>query len=192
MCVILIKKRGVEMPSESELRRAYQCNPHGCGFVSSNGFYWRGMDFDEMMSRLKFVGVDDECMIHFRYATHGSHKPSNCHPFKIGDLYFAHNGVLPIRTKHDMTDSETIFRDVLAPAAELFGFGSKEFNSVINNNIWSSKFAFMYKGKIKFYGRWLREDNGLIWSNLNHRPFSSVTRGYNYTNTYDNVRAIFV
>lgn len=192
MCVICIKKQGVELPSERELRQAYHSNPHGCGFVSSNGLYWRGMDIEEFLEKLRGVRLEDECIIHFRYATHGSHKPSNCHPFKCGELYFAHNGVLPIKTHHDMTDSETVFKNVLVPAADMFGFGSREFNSVVNNNIWSSKFAFMYKGKVKFYGRWLREDNGLIWSNLNHRPFSYMTRSYNYNSTYDNVRAIFV
>ena len=171
MCVIAIKNKGVSLPSESELRMAFECNPHGCGFVSSSGLYWRGMDFEEFYEKLQDVSIDDACIIHFRYATHGSHKPSNCHPFKYGDLYFAHNGILPVRTKKDMTDSETVFRNILAPAANLFGFGTPGFTSVVNRNIYSSKFAFMYHGRIKYYGRWIREDNGLLWSNLNHRPY---------------------
>ena len=191
MCVIIVKRKGIEMPSERELRMAFECNPHGCGFVSSNGLYWRGMNFNELYSRLRFVGLNDSCIIHFRYATHGSHKPANCHPFKSGDLYFAHNGVLPVNTSNDMTDSETVFRNVLVPAAMRYGLGSREFNKVVSENIWTSKFAFMYHGEIKIYGRWLREDNGLLWSNLNHRPFSCYAKAwYNYK--YDNVRAIFI
>ena len=173
MCVILIKNKGVGLPSVRELRRAYEHNPHGCGFVSSNGIYWRGMDFDTLIDKLHGVGVDDACIIHFRLATHGSHKPSNCHPFKIGDLYFAHNGVLPVRTKNDMTDSETVFRNVLAPACQLFGFGTMGFDEVVNRNIYSSKFAFMLDGKIRYYGRWVKDPDGLLWSNLNHRPVYS-------------------
>lgn len=184
MCVICIKNSGVELPTRKELMMAFECNPHGCGFVASNGAYWRGMRFDEFYAKLtSSVGIDDSCIIHFRYATHGSHKVSNCHPFKCGDLYFAHNGVLPIRTKDDKTDSETVFRSTLAPAADIFGFGTDAFNGVVNRNIFSSKFAFMYKGKIRYYGRWIKEDDGLIWSNLNHRPFGSY---------YGHNRVVFV
>lgn len=190
MCVICIKNKGVEMPSEKELRQAYNANPHGCGFVSSNGLYWRGMDFDEFLHRISMVGKNDACIIHFRLATHGSHKASNCHPFKHNDLYFAHNGILPVRTKNDMTDSETVFRNVLAPASDIFGFGTNAFDDVVNRNIYSSRFAFMKDGKIRFYGSWLKEDNGLIWSNLNHRPFdwSAYERyGQNYDAGYRHI-----
>lgn len=185
MCVIIIKKKGVELPSEHELRLAFEHNPHGCGFVSSNGVYWRGMRFDIFYKMLQKVRVEDACIIHFRLATHGSHKVSNCHPFKQGNLYFAHNGVLPVRTKDDMTDSETVFRNVLIPAAEIFGFGTQAFDSVVNRNIYSSKFAFMKDGEVRFYGSWIREDNGLIWSNLNHR-------GYYFGNSFAGCRRIFV
>ena len=178
MCVIIIKKRGVELPSERELRTAFNHNPHGCGFVSSSGFYWRGMDFDEFYYNLTKVDLDENCIIHFRLATHGSHKPSNCHPFKSGDIYFAHNGVLPVHTSKDMTDSETAFRNIFVPAAGLFGFGSPQFNDVIRRNIYSSKFAFMVNGDVKLYGRWIREDDGLIWSNLYHRPYNASYGGY--------------
>ena len=190
MCVIICKNKGVSMPTEHELRQAFECNPHGIGFVSSNGIYWRGMDFEEFYKALQGVGIEDACIIHFRYATHGSHKVSNCHPFKMGDIYFAHNGVLPVRTQKDMTDSETVFQNILYPAAKMFGFATPDFNRVVNNNLWSSKFAFMKDGRIKIYGRWIREDNGLLWSNLNHRPISnwSIENGYYRPAGY---RAIF-
>ena len=178
------------MPTERELRLAYEHNPDGWGVVSSNGLYARGMDFDEFLSLIKFVRKDDACIIHFRIATHGSIKVSNCHPFKgvlAGEpLYFAHNGILPIRARKDMTDSETEFRDVILPAAEVFGYGSPDFDAMISRRIHTSKFAFMRYGRIKVYGRWLREDNGLMWSNLNHRH-----QGYCAT-VYDHNRVVYV
>lgn len=190
MCVICVKNRGVEMPSENELRLAYEHNPHGWGFVSSNGMFAHGMDFGEFMRLIKYVGKDDACIIHFRIATHGSIKIDNCHPFKgyvKGEpVYFAHNGILPIRAKKDMTDSETEFRGVLLPAMKEFGFGSTAFDRVVARRIYTSKFAFMKGGEIRVYGRWLREDNGLMWSNLNHRPY-----GY-FATVFDHNRVVYM
>ena len=46
MCVVIVKNKGVEMPSKKELRLAFEHNPHGWGIVSSNGIYAHGMTFD--------------------------------------------------------------------------------------------------------------------------------------------------
>ena len=189
MCVIIVKNKGIEMPTEAEMRLAYEHNPHGWGFVSSNGLFAHGMYFNEFLSLVRYVGIEDACIIHFRIATHGSVKVENCHPFRgrvDGEpVYFAHNGILPIRARKDMTDSETEFRDTLLPAMRLFGFGSMMFDQMVARRIHSSKFAFMKDGKIRVYGRWIKEDNGLLWSNLNHRPW------YGY-NTYDHNRVIYL
>lgn len=173
MCVIIIKKKGAKMPSKNELRLAAMHNPHGFGFVSSNGLYVRTMDFGEFYKMLKFVGREDACIIHFRIATHGSHKVENCHPFKMGDIYFAHNGILPIHTKGDMTDSETEFHDVLYPSAQIYGLGSKEFDGIVARRIYNSKFAFMQGGEIYHYGHFITDENGVMWSNMNHRPYAN-------------------
>ena len=171
MCVIIIKPKGVEMPPKSELMLAFQTNPHGCGFVSSNGVYVRTMRFNVLYESLRHVGKNDACIIHFRYATHGSPKVSNCHPFKKGDIYFAHNGVIHIPTKDDMTDSETEFNKVLYPAAAKYGIESDKFGQIVYQEIGYSKFAFMQNGRIWLFGRFI-EYNGLYYSNLNHHRFN--------------------
>lgn len=181
MCVVIIKNKGVEMPSVSELRDAYNHNPHGCGFVSSNGLYWRGMSFKEFLKRIKGVGTEDACIIHFRIATHGSHKVTNCHPFRHNDIYFAHNGVLDIRTYGDMTDSETLFLAKLVPTIERYGLYSPELTKVVEKHIGFSKFAFMQNGQIRAFGRWIEDENGCFYSNLNHRAF---VYGYNVDNWF--------
>lgn len=167
MCVIICKPKGVKMPSKRELKQAANTNPHGFGFVSSNGLYLRTMDFEEFYDALKNVGQEDACIMHLRIATHGSHKMSNCHPFKKGDIYFAHNGVLNVNTHGDMTDSETVFLDTLYPAAMKYGLSSPEFSLVVKNVIGWSKFAFMQDGHIHLFGRFI-EYNGLYYSNLHH------------------------
>ena len=171
MCVIIIKKKGVRMPSENELRLAATHNPHGFGFVSSNGLYVRTMDFEEFYQALKGVGREDACIIHFRIATHGSVRVSNCHPFKMHGIYFAHNGILPTHPRGDMTDSETEFRDVLCPAAEFYGLGTKEFADLVARRIYYSKFAFMKDGEVYTYGKFVTDRHGVMWSNMNHRPY---------------------
>lgn len=184
MCVICVKNKGVEVPSEKELRAAYNLNHDGWGIVSSNGVFAHGMNFDEFLDVLKGVRKEDACIIHFRIATHGSVRLENCHPFKGyvdgRPVYFAHNGVLPIRAMKDKTDSETEFRTVLLPAMKEFGFGTQMFDQIVARRIFSSKFAFMKDGVIRVYGRWLREDGGLMWSNLNHRSWGYCATVYEH------------
>ena len=170
MCVILVKPKGIEMPPKRELMLAASTNPHGFGFVSSNGLYKRTMSFVEFYEALKGVGKDDACIMHLRIATHGSHKVSNCHPFKEGDIYFAHNGVLRVPVKGDKTDSETEFDTVLYPAAKKYGLDSPMFNLIVKQEIGWSKFAFMQNGHIWLFGRFI-EQNGLYYSNLNHQHY---------------------
>ena len=172
MCVIIAKAKGVKMPAISTLKLAYNANPHGIGFVSSNGIYWRGMDFNEFLNQIKNVTRQDSVIIHFRLATHGSRKASNCHPFKYGDLYFAHNGVLPVRTENDMTDSETVFRKYLVPAYEDGGINGHAFKQAVLENIHTSKFAFMKDGEIQLWGKFYNE-KGVYYSNFNFRSYYS-------------------
>ena len=167
MCVIIVKPMGIEMPSKNELKKAARQNPHGFGFVSSNGLFVKTMDFDEFYNALQGVGKQDACIMHLRIATHGSRKPENCHPFKKGNIYFAHNGILDIRPHGDMTDSETAFQDILYPAAIEYGLDSPEFALVVKKIIGRSKFAFMQNGRVWLFGRFI-ELNGLYYSNLYH------------------------
>lgn len=177
MCVIIIKHKGVKMPPKSTLKSAFLHNPHGAGFVSSNNIYWRGMGFDEFYTELQKVRKEDACIIHFRYATHGSHKPDNCHPFKIGDIYFAHNGILPVKTQKDMTDSETAFIETLYPAAKQYGLDSHKFFSLVSGMIGGSKFAFMQNGEIYLFGQW-HQEKGVLYSNLYFRPYTWSYRSF--------------
>lgn len=175
MCVIIVKDKGVKMPSMNTLKLAFDHNPNGIGVVSSGGLYWRGLDFNEFKRKIRGVSKDESCIIHFRLATHGSPKVGNCHPFRHGSLFFAHNGVLPVRTTNDMTDSETVFRRYLVPAYEAYGFESPFFDKAVWDHIHTSKFAFMENGLIRLFGKFYQED-GVYYSNFYFRPF-----GYYYT-----------
>lgn len=162
MCVICFKPRAEKIPSLALLRKMAAANPHGFGFVSETEFF-KTLNFHEFYQHLKNVPASENCIIHFRFATHGSVKIENCHPFCCDDIYFAHNGVLPIDSENDMTDSEICLRRYIAPAIKKYGVKGAE--NTINAHRYTSRFAFMYKNDVFLYGNYIRY-KGLFFSNL--------------------------
>lgn len=164
MCVLIVKPKGVKMPSNSILRQAYKANPHGCGFATQNKFF-KSLDFDLFMTELSKVSDDEDVMIHFRLATHGSIKRSNCHPFKANDVVFAHNGILDIMPIGDMTDSETAFLHIIYPAIQRYGLDSKQTEDAIYSIIGYTRFAIIQGDDVRLYGDYQQID-GVYYSNL--------------------------
>ena len=164
MCVIIVKPRGIQMPSESILRAAYNVNSDGCGFVSEND-YFKTLNYSQFITRLRKCNTDENVIIHFRLATHGSVKVSNCHPFINKGLFFAHNGILDIKPTGDTTDSETALRKYIRPACDRHGFGTPLFNEICREIAGYSKFAMMQNGEICLTGNYADID-GVLYSNL--------------------------
>lgn len=164
MCCIIYKPKGVPMPSLGTLAKIMKLNHNGYGFVSTNHFH-KGLDYRTFLRHLSEVGDDEDCIIHFRLATHGSICRANCHPFVKNDVYFAHNGVLNVYPVGDMTDSEIAFRAKIYPAVERYGYGTQEVHQLISSFVGYSKFAMMYKGEVRLYGDYAKI-NGVYYSNL--------------------------
>lgn len=164
MCCIIYKPKGVQMPTLDTLAKIKRLNHNGYGFVSTNHFH-KGLDYRTFLRHLSDVDDNEDCIIHFRLATHGSICRANCHPFVKDDVYFAHNGVLPINSVNDMTDSEIAFRWQIYPAIERYGYGSKEVDCLIKSLVGCSKFAMMCRGSVKLYGSFTKL-NELYYSNL--------------------------
>ena len=171
MCVICISPAGKSLPTKKELKAMFQRNHDGCGFVSESDHY-KSLDFEDFYARLKKVPKNENCIIHFRWATHGEVNLENCHPFydKKSGTWFMHNGILNITPYKGKTDSETAFKKYLAPCIRKHGLYSKELQTAAHNIIDSSKFAFMQDGHIKAFGRFI-EYGGCFYSNLNHLPY---------------------
>lgn len=64
-----------------------------------------------------------------------------------------------------MTDSEIFFRGQVYPLVMKYGHESKVTESMMMAAAGSSKFAMMYKGKVKLYGDYTKL-NGVYYSNL--------------------------
>lgn len=169
MCVIIVKRAGDKLPTKEVLKAGYVANPDGCGFATSGGYMWKGLQFDEFWAQFRqHARVEDDVMVHFRWATHGSVKQSNCHPFTDADggVVFMHNGVLNIPSIDDKTDSEICFNEKIMPMLALNDFTvTPVVRRKINVIAGSSKFAMLINGKLYLFGHW--ETYGkLICSNL--------------------------
>jgi len=164
MCVIIVKPVGIELPDRNTLERAAIFNPHGFGFCTG-GKLFKTLSFRVFVKELYKIDISESCIIHFRYATTGSVKRANCHPFEANGIYFAHNGVINVRTKNDMTDSETFFRDYFIPAVNQYGYNSEILQLFINSHSGFSRFAMMKNKEISMYGDFQKFE-GCYYSNL--------------------------
>lgn len=171
MCVIVIKQGGQARPPYKMLKACAVANPHGFGFCTPTKSY-KSLDFDCFFNELQKVSRKEPCIIHFRYATHGSIKESNCHPFfdAFSGTWFAHNGVLGVLPDKDKTDSETAFLRYIAPSIQIYGYESRQVDNIVNKLIGSSKFAMLNNKKIRLFGNYFKFNNYLC-SNLRFLPY---------------------
>lgn len=167
MCVIIVKPAGVRMPSRAVLEAAAHCNPHGFGYVVP-GRRYRTLDAEKFLSSLESIDDNEPCIMHFRLATHGSKRVRNCHPFKIGNVYMAHNGIFNVVPTDDMTDSEEAFRTFVYPAIAKYGWRSEAVRETAEYlNMGYSKIALMRGDDIATYGHFYRRyDDDCLYSNL--------------------------
>lgn len=167
MCVIICVPKGVELPPVEELVAAFKRNPDGCGFVTPTTHY-KSLHLRAFLRKLLKRDINENIIIHFRYATHGSVKLGNCHPFYKGGYWFTHNGVLPIVSVNDKTDSQICFEKYIYPTIKKYGYGSAE--HLEEMSYWTnfgSKFAMMHNGEMIMSGKFIKR-NGCFYSNLNH------------------------
>jgi len=197
MCIIVVKPKGHNLPSEQILEKCFYSNPHGAGFMYNNtdhnsyyvtivkGF----MDFESFYSTITADNLyNSDIVIHFRYATQGSISSKNCHPFpvskKIKDLQalnfitntgIVHNGVISFCSnpnKHDLSDTQIFIKDIISqvPSDQL------KDNSPYEKTY--SKFAILDKEGFSLIGNFI-EDNGIFYSNDSYIPFDKYQYLYN-------------
>lgn len=121
MCIAIYKKSGIKAPSNDILKRCFNKNPQGAGYmyvdksidkvIIRKGF----MNFNEFINDYKSTiknPFDIDIVYHFRISTQGGINKELCHPFPLVDNYddmrklnfkadcaIAHNGIIELTSE---------------------------------------------------------------------------------------------
>lgn len=210
MCIIVVKESGIDMPDRETLKRCFNKNHDGSGFMFADGKQVRirkgfmtFADFEEAFER-ELAGFDlkeTAIIMHFRIATHGKVQPSTCHPFPVSsepdDLRetsiearygIAHNGIISGRTTNEnWSDTMDFVTDVVAPISKaLPNFIHNDYAIEALEGACLSKLAIMNgAGEIKTVGKFYNNE-GVLYSNAG---YVESTYGYStYGRLWDDSR----
>ena len=191
MCIIVAKKKGLELPTKEILRNCFNYNSDGAGIMFNDGkqvFIEKGfMDFNSFYSRLEaldkeFNLVNSDLALHFRISTSGNVDQGNCHPYPIStetsqlrnlslvtDIGMAHNGVIRKHipeTRSILNDTQTFIKNFVHNMYS----SNKEFLTVDANikaleEEAGSKLCFITKDNMYIIGKFIEETNGILYSN---------------------------
>ena len=195
MCIIAIKNKGISLPDERVLETMFKNNSDGAGYmyatdnkvVIRKGF----MSFRSFKSSLdklaeRYDITDLPIVMHFRIATSGQIDGGTTHPFPISekrkilrkqyietDIGVAHNGIIPIKTPHNMSDTMqyiakqmTVYKRVQPDF-----FASEHWRRKIENEIQSKMVFLDNTGEIHMIGDFVN-NNGMIYSNHSYEERS--------------------
>lgn len=187
MCIIVAIPTNKDI-SKATLKRCWDNNPHGGGFMYANN--GNVVTFREMYSfnrywkelckaRLLFRKSGFVC--HFRISTHGKINEDNCHPFLVNkSLGFAHNGIIYSAPKSEDYSDTYMFNEVILKKLPSGFLSNPSIVSLIRSYIGSgSKLAFLNGSGIisivnEKSGKW---DNGVWYSNSGYKKLDYFDYG---------------
>lgn len=198
MCIIAIKKAGIDMIPASIMETMYENNSDGAGYMYAfdgkvhiiKGF----MKYDALINSLDKLNdkhnLKDLSMIfHFRISTAGRVDGGNCHPFPVTDdfnqlrkthvntnLAMAHNGVIHAFSPYNMNDIYNDTQYFIASCVSYLYSLNADFLAdertaeLFENIIDGSRLAFLdSEGKIRTFGDWV-ETGDIMYSNTSYLP----------------------
>lgn len=207
MCIIVIKKPDIKPPSIDVLKRQFNNNPDGCGFMYTQdnkvrvykGFM-KFEDFEYTYKKvLEDIGEKVPMIFHFRISTQAGVIPQFTHPFpystKKSDmellsytcpLAMAHNGVISLTSSSlakDYTDTSKFVNEFLPLIIKdnLYKFGEdKRVMALIEKLVGASRLAFLDRnGTINTVGNFYEDKKtGLIFSNNTYDIDKTAVRKY--------------
>lgn len=197
MCVIAFSPKGVDIPSEYQMREMWETNPDGAGYayvdnrgevVFRKGFMKLADLLDELKDRERFKNTN--FAVHFRIGTSGNNDKATCHPFPVsnnfGDLrktegrggaVLFHNGVLDKGGLCDPLSSDTQdFVVATYPLLKKYN-KSKTRDHFIEKLIEGNRVLVLYKdNKFKMFGTWQKD--GDLWVSNTHYKYMGYSYGY--------------
>ena len=136
MCIAVIKPKNVDFPTKEQLKNCFDSNPHGAGFMYSDGenlIIKKGfMSFKSFMEAFEKENISKDKLVffHFRIATHGLIDEGNTHPF-------------PITKNIDMQrQQESVFKGYGLIHNGIFHYDKEEFLKYDVNNLISDTMLF--------------------------------------------------
>jgi predicted glutamine amidotransferase len=205
MCIIAIKPKNIDLPNKEYLENCFINNDDGAGFMYTKNnkvYIYKGyMDFDSFYkSVLQKIKKATPAVLHFRTATHGSVSKENCHPFPVSnnvkklratkiktDIGVAHNGVIPIETEGDLSDSMQFIKEYLSNKDIRPLLRNRKILDIIERAISSSKIALLYSdGDFVNLGSPWKEKDGILYSNSDYERVYMSSYGKLSSNSWYN------
>jgi predicted glutamine amidotransferase len=181
MCIIISLPVGSSVKN-SVLSHAWKSNPDGAGYMFVENIdtspvvkvvkgFFKYNSFLSSFEQHRIENPNSNFVIHFRYATHGSIKKNNCHPFWVveNELCMTHNGTINVPREGDITDSQVV--------ANLIGTLYKDNITIEVPAIQTLLTAFVGTSKLVF----LDKNNKVTIIN---EKLGDVVDGVWYSNTY--------
>lgn len=188
MCIVITKEKYVSMPSNNTMRRCWESNPQGAGYMYTDPttrqvFGKKGfMKLDDLLKELANPKLEKmNVVIHFRIATHGGVNSAATHPFPVSDKVddlnalewtskagVAHNGIIPsYGTQKGLSDTQEFIKNVLSKAGEhVLHPGVLKMTEAM---IGSSRLAIMRRDRIVRIGNGWVKFKGCWYSNSGYR-----------------------
>lgn len=205
MCIIIAKNKIGRLPTEEELKRSFEYNGDGAGFMYvDNGKVVIDKGYMNLESFLKhyksllvkYDNFNNKCLvIHCRIGTSGKNDKGNTHPYPISDnvkalktrhLYhenigIAHNGIIHgYGTVTGLNDTQEYISKYLYPLYQHYRDFYKNKDMLYQMEMaTSSKFAILDKTDTIYYVGNFIEDKGLYFSNNTYKSWAE-RYSYNY------------
>lgn len=180
MCIIIYKKKEVEMPSTEVMRYCFLTNPHGAGIIvrgtNRSWLIHKGfMSFDDLNDFLLSAPCDInkvELAIHFRLATHGEINRKQTHPFPVTGSFEEMEETTQVCSKAIMHNGilHGFFEDIHNGHSDSMNYvkylHDTEAYKTIEKDTEGSRIILFRERGVDMYGNWILDsDTGLYYSN---------------------------
>lgn len=213
MCIIVVKKKNLELPKKETLKTCFEKNSDGAGYmyaknkqvIIKKGFFsfeefYKNLKNDYDKNNLK----NQNLVLHFRIGTSGGINKEKTHPFiltnnknlidKVEKVNYCKSGVVHNGIFNDycyerkFSDTQNYIMDFLYPLSKKFNFNfnDKLFKICVNNSINTSKLVILnYNDELSIFGNF-EEEEGILYSNSTYKKidYSSYYKNLNLYDSY--------